>query len=482
MAASLPRACAWCRAGGGSDMARDTHPLRAADMDAVRGLRQKQAPRSPSGWRVWWEPSAAGRESGLSNVPLDADRPAWSVAQAKRLNTGQKNRLKDAARGTVRSNTVEALANHYLHSKDFADLRPKTQQDYTGGLRRLVTECGHEPLSAMTVPRCVAVVSGVAIRSGDHMATKTKRIGSLLFAYAERQGFRAPASNPWIAVRTAKLAPRNRVCSWSEFDALMDAADALAYPDMALAMSMIFFHGARVTDVRTARLGEFRRFEADADGTFYTARLDAMTGDWQSVEPDDPWHVAVEAAINYGLVDIDTAVTTPATAPVQTPVQTPADTTAQGFTTWHYQRSKRGNAHSTILRAEVAARLEAWVATLPAGTNPHLFPTGTAGLGLGVTGFHKHFFAVRAHAARKIDSLSSLQMRDLRRSHAVHARRGGATLQQAGDGLGNTAATNPALEDTYMPQDLFTGSAAAMQIKRPTPPKRQSRPGRAMGE
>lgn len=51
------------------------------------------------------------------------------------------------------------------------------------------------------------------------------------------------------------------------------------------------------------------------------------------------------------------------------------------------------------------------------------------------------------------------------------SRAGGATKDDTGDVLGNSAAVNPRLGETYMPAQLETASRAVMAIKRPAKAK-----------
>lgn len=76
---------------------------------------------------------------------------------------------------------------------------------------------------------------------------------------------------------------------------------------------------------------------------------------------------------------------------------------------------------------------------------------------------------MRAAAAKNsgLTPLSRLQFRDLRRIFGILSRAGGSTRDDTADVLGNSAATNLRLAETYMPSQLDTASRAVDAIRRP---------------
>ena len=62
---------------------------------------------------------------------------------------------------------------------------------------------------------------------------------------------------------------------------------------------------------------------------------------------------------------------------------------------------------------------------------------------------------------------------DLRRTFGVLARSGGASRDDVGDVLGNSAGSDPQLGEIYMPPSFDTASRAVMSIRRPTADKRK---------
>ena len=88
----------------------------------------------------------------------------------------------------------------------------------------------------------------------------------------------------------------------------------------------------------------------------------------------------------------------------------------------------------------------------------------------------RRFIAVRAAAARTRPSLlrPNLQLRDLRRTFGVLARAGGGLREDVGDVLGNSAAVDPLLNETYMPASFETASRAVLSIVRPVAAKKEA--------
>ena len=82
--------------------------------------------------------------------------------------------------------------------------------------------------------------------------------------------------------------------------------------------------------------------------------------------------------------------------------------------------------------------------------------------------FAKRFAEVRTAAAAEIATVAGIQFRDLRRSFGSLSRAGGASKDDTADVLGNSAAINPQLGETYMAPTFHTASRAVTAIRRPT--------------
>lgn len=132
---------------------------------------------------------------------------------------------------------------------------------------------------------------------------------------------------------------------------------------------------------------------------------------------------------------------------------------------WTFTRSKRGNAGAMWLHDEVAPRIRGLIRNAPA--ERRLLQDEETGADYHEDLFIRRWVKVRDLAAKALPALAGLQFRDLRRTFGILSRAGGATRDDAADVLGNSAATNPRLAETYMPSQLDTASRAVDAVKRP---------------
>lgn len=363
----------------------------------VKGLRQRAR---AGGWRVWWEPNAAERGAGLKPVDLDADRPTWSVREARRLNVAAEAAVKGKGRGTG-GRTMAALIADYQRGRAFRGLKPKTQTGYRGLMRLIEEKWGAEPVAGFTKPVMRRWYETLADTRGEYQAKQLIRAASILFQHAETMlGWRPENSNPCYRLRVVTPKGRARFASWEEIAAMQAAADRVGLRCVAVALRLSLFTGQRETDVLAATPDAF-----------------APGG------PDLP----------------------------------------PGLWVWRLTRSKRGNAdtlpvHPAILPDILAART--------AGAS-HLVLDDVTGQPLGDVAFGYRWAKVRTEAAKLCPSVASLQFRDLRRTFGVLARRAGVGIDDAADVLGNSAATDPVLAETYMPGQLDTRMRAVMAINPP---------------
>lgn len=424
-------------------MGRATKPIS----ETIRGLRQKPSPQKKGGWRIWWEPTAEGREAGFANHVLDATRPTWSVAEARRLNASLDAKVGRRRRRAPRFLAVDDLIHGYLASDAFREKSDATQRDYRQALGVISRQIGAQNHRNIGVPEAQALVDNVRKNSGKGMAIKIKRLGSIVFGYAITIGLRERASNVFADVRTALPPPGKSVASWGVLDAFTSAADALGGQRggwMRVAIPIYFYHGDRVGDLHKAPLSELRLYERDTDGTLLTARADKRHEPWEVVQPDtERDEAAIEAARLYGQLSAPTG----------------------SFVTWHYVRSKRQNTRSVLFRPEVRDLI--WQRLTTISREAVFLFEAKLGRPASYWQWRDAFNDIRALASESEPAAAKISMRDLRRTHATMARRGGASLTAAAASLGNTADRNQALEETYMPQDFVTGTEAAMKIRRP---------------
>lgn len=381
--------------------------------EKITGLRERA--RADGTVRLWWEPSARARELGFDPVELDAARPTWSVAQARRINAEV---TAAAATGTkpVRTGTrtVLDLVETYLQSKRFKRQKPGTQRSYRGFFNRIVQDWGHRSVASITKPQVAEWMEDIAATGKLTMAARLVSHLSLLMTHAELLGWRAENTNPCTRLGGTGAAGRDRVCSWSEFDAVCMAGTTLGWHAAVLATRLALYTGARQTDILGARLDQFQLRAVPG-------MVDAVTGQ------------------------------------------------AAAVLIWSHKRSKRGNAAHVPLHPDIAGPVQEWITGLPPDAELLLYDeaTGRGYLDGNPYLFQKRWQAMRALAAQSIPSVASLMFRDLRRTFSVRAREGGATLDDAGDVLGNQLSTNQDLRLIYTPAQVEPALRAVHAIKRP---------------
>lgn len=375
------------------------------------GLRERR--RTNGTTRIWWEPAIAARELGFEVVELDEARLTWSRRQAEKLNAdlqrAQRAGRKSSPRGSARS--IEALIEDYRKSLAFIEgIAPKTQKSYNALFRQIIQKWGAHQVRDFSKPVMWTWYQTIHRAKSAHMAVALIRAMSLLFSHAERIGWRPEGSNPCFRLKMKTPDPRSRSASWAEIDALIGAADRIGLPSIGTAILLSLFQGQRETDVIAARCGDFRERISREDGR-RCARIQ-----------------------------------------------------------WTFVRSKRGNAGALWLHDEVTPRVRVLLQGAP-DDRRLLHDEKTGG------DYHEELFvrrwrevrdaAVLADTRGRLKALASLQFRDLRRTFGILSRAGGATKDDAADVLGNSAATNPRLAETYMPSQLDTASRAVQAIRRP---------------
>lgn len=392
------------------------HPPLAAPPANVRQRR-----RASGDWRVWWEPTAAARAAGMAPVDLDPADPARALRMARDLNR-KAARAGKAPKPQPRGRTITDLIDDYQGSPHWTDaLRPKTRESYRRLMSLIDRKWGPTLVADFTRPVMVEWYETLYRASGQWQAVALIRMMSILFDRAERIGWRPENTNPCLRLKARVPAPRRRVASWAEIDALVAAADAADAPSLALAVLLSALQGQRQTDVLGATAGQFQQ-----------GRL-----------PGAPETGSPGAAC---LV-------------------------------WRLTRSKRSTEGAMVIHPEVEPRLRAALlrarsrAAL-AGRNPDAEPvlTDEANENRRFTDdtWQNRWTALRSAAAsRGLPDIATLQFRDLRRTFGVLSRAGGASKGDTGDVLGNSAATDPRLGETYMPASFDTASRAVLAIRRP---------------
>jgi integrase len=371
--------------------------------DTIPRLRQRR--RADGSWRVWWEPTDEVKALGFDVVELDARRATWSAREARRLNAEVERVRKGGARRTPsRGRTIDNLIDEYRKSSAWKKLRPKTVQSYEGNLRLISRKWGHRLVVDFTKPVMFTWYETLTEASGKHQALALIRMMSILFSHAERIGWRPENTNPCTRLGAEVPKGRTRTAGWPEYDALLTAADELRLPAMALAVQLAALSGATETMLVTATVGEFQKVTIDGADVWAWARTRTKRDTYAVLEVHPYAVPALEAAI-AGRNDPD--------APLLLDGRT-------------------GRAYSADL-------------------------------------FRKRWAEIRAVAARTCPSLGRppLQFRDLRRTFGHWARAGGASTEDTGDVLGNSAAVDPRLREVYMATQFATARRAVLAIERP---------------
>jgi integrase len=385
--------------------------------DPPPNLRQRQ--RSDGTWRIWWEATPTLRKLGFATIELDAAAPLKAARQARDLNAAVDQARITGKPPAARRGLpcVEDVVDDYRRGVHYLEsLAPKTRISYDKGLRLIVTKWGDVPVADFTKPMARTWYESLHREAGKWQAPALIRLLSIVMNHAELRGWRPENSNPCMRLGVSIPKARTRVVDWPEFDALRAAAARVGLPSMGLAMALSYLAGQRETDVMLAERRDFAQVQvrwagSDTDATVWVWRLD---------------------------------------------------------------RSKTGAAGTILLHDELAPMVAAVLAR-PAPDDARLVVEERLGCPYAEDLFQSRFGEIRAAAiAAGCTTLASMQFRDLRRSFSVHARRGGASPADAGDVLGNSAATNARIKGTYMPPEFATAARAVSAVARPKPERKEA--------
>ncbi|MEM9579089.1 MAG: hypothetical protein AAF891_00260 [Pseudomonadota bacterium] len=377
--------------------------------EQVTNLRQRR--RSDGSVRVWWEATADAQRLGFTTHELDPHRPTWSVREAKNLNEQLRRASLGhrAAHGSGRR-TISALIHIYRNSNKFKDLKPATRRSYNTILKLIEAKWGPSLVIELSKPIMFSWYDALRAKHGVSYSKSIMLMMSGLMSFAERRGWRAELSNPCAGLGLKSAAPGTRFATWPEFDQILASADKLGHQAIACAAALSALNGARQTDIREAGLG-----------------------------------AATAAVSGFKWVDLP-------------------DT--NGRMVWEFVRSKRGNHGIIAVHQLAAGRVQQLIDAARPGQTL-LITDPRTGNPYTQRQFNKHWREVRANAAKVMPSVADLKFRDLRRTFGVWARAGGAIKEDIGDVLGNSAAVDPILGETYMPPQFDSALRAIDAIKRP---------------
>ncbi len=376
------------------------------------GLRQRA--RSDGSIRVWWEPTPEARKLGFAVVDLDFNRMSWSRDQATKLNKqvveAQAKGGKATQKARRASRTIDDLIADYKASPHFqANLAEKTRTSYGVLMLQVSDKWGAYRAIDFDKATMKAWYQTLFNSKGTRMAQALIRMMSILFSHAEELEWRPENTNPCYRLKVVTPDPRSRAGAEQELAALLDGADKLGLKAMGLAIRLAIYQGQRQTDIRLAKRGAFTL---------------------------QPWQ-------------------------------------ASKVWVWKLRRQKRGNDGVMMVNPALVPQLRAVLADTSHGGQPQdlLLIDEATGQPYSETLFNVRWRAVRDWAADpekgNCPGIASLQFRDLRRTFGVLARAGGASRDDVGDVLGNSAAVNPLLGETYMPASFETASRAIAAVKAP---------------
>lgn len=366
--------------------------------------RLRQRRRADGSWRIWWEPEGAIQALGFSTVELSADKPTWSAREAEKLNDDVDHAR--AGNGRQRATTGGRSIDALIH--EF---------------------CRHSWFK-------------------DLRASTQRGMNTNLILIKEKWGtsmvseFSKPVMFKWYETLTKQRGQSFANSIMRTMSRLFSFAETVIgwRPENS---NPCFKIGLKAPPPRSrfATWEEFDQLLASADAL------------------DTP-HMAVAIAMatlnghrQYDLYQLQ---------PEQFQM-------IENRLSFQFKRSKRGNFGAQPLHHIVADRIIPLLTdAIKARRDVVLFdlPTNQA--------FHPRIFnvrycAIRDHAAKRQPSLADpkLEFRDLRRTFGVWTRAAGTSKADAADVLGNSAATNPQLGETYMPPSYHTSMRAIDAIKPP---------------
>lgn len=386
--------------------------------DAPPRLRQRQ--RAGGDWRIWWEPRASDRKFGFDVVELDAARINWSVTEAKRLNKQLDLAVETGSRTAGPRKTgrlmSDLIANYRLSIHFTETLSASSQTSYRKLMLQIENKWGAQRVAAFDKATMAAWYQSLYREKSSYMAKALIRQMSILFEHAETLGWRPENSNPSQRLKMKTPAPRDRLATWDEIEAVIEAADSLGYAGLVLAIHLSLFQGQRQTDVIEATRGAFRLLETPDPATGHT-------------RPEWTWTLMRSKNQKFAILPV----------------------------------------HPEVLPLLRMALAQTGTATAPRLDEDALILDEATGKPYSVDLFAKRWAKARALAAKRYPSITTLKFRDLRSSFSRLARAAGASDDDTGDALGNTSATNPHLRQTYMPASFETARRAILAVQRPKP-------------
>lgn len=375
-------------------------------IDPKDGLRQRL--RADGTWRVWWEPTAMQRKAGAKSIEFDARQPGHAMREAARLVEHWNRVVKGEVKPRPTARTVSSLVKDYKASRRYQRLRDTTKASYDTDIRAIEAKWGPHPVVLFDKPTCDVWYETLLGKLGRGRARAILGMLRILMAHAEKRGWREAGTNPVQGLDMEAAPVRQRVGTWPELTALVEATQGHVMVRLGLLLAM--HTGQRQTDILQARPEEFGKVPIQ-------------------LRPDqDPIEIWV----------------------------------------WSFTRSKRGNDGVVpLIDPDLVAALEAAQAMAEKGPGTLIWNVNN-GLPFTKERWFDRWEEVRERAAEAVPSVASLQWRDLRRTFSTLTRAGGASVDDVGDVIGNTAAKNALIRGIYMVPQIETGLRAVSAMQPPS--------------
>lgn len=386
-----------------------------------------------------WKPSNALRAAGWPHVTLgnneaDAVRDALAINARIAEWRGGKRNTTDTARRDEAPRLVrwDGLIARYRRSRDYLDLKPKSQRNYESAIRLLTAWAQDGRLIIRQIDYDMVQDLKRSLErkgSSDHRTAGLLRVLRLLLGFAERERIIPRGTNPAREARIREPRARRHVLSLEAVELLAATAEAEGHPNLSLAILLGFWtvqrQGDLLANFKRLAWRELNGIEArDAallKGTggkvmgfrHMPAKTAGSSGVWIDAPVPPFLHAAIEAAWERPAL------------PGGTLLRDDLED-SKPLEGWRLQRLFRD------LRARVAASCKAEGRLLLAA------------------------------------ELSEGQFRDLRRSGQVYMRDAGAKKEWITSLSGHTLLARKSILDTYMPADTAAACAAmacAMRLR-----------------
>lgn len=203
----------------------------------------------------YWEPSATRKKQGWQSQSLGTDKRA-AIKAALKINDDLAEWLAGTA-GAPTAATVEpprlirfsGLVARYKAHDAYTGLRPTSRDSYDTALRFLTAwaKDGELPIAHIT-PEMVDVLRDALVQgSSSFRASSILRVLRLIMGWAKRQ--RLIDTNPAAECNIPTPPSRNTLISYDALTALIAAANARQWHDMALLIELAWWTAQRQADI-----------------------------------------------------------------------------------------------------------------------------------------------------------------------------------------------------------------------------------------